>query len=92
VKCDGKWKDPKNVDQLLSAIDAIYSGQRGTFIDTCVECVNLESQKKYHGCHFHRGSPLICRKGNTKDCDLIMNVVDQNSKDGSTYLSRGDFP
>ena len=94
VRCDGKWKDPKNVDQLLSAIGAIHSanGQRGTFIDTCVECVNLESQKNYHGCRFHRGSPLIWRKGNPKDCDLIMNVVNQNSKDGSTYLSRGDSP
>jgi hypothetical protein len=65
---------------------------RGSFIDPCMECVNLESKKNYHGCRFHRRSPLISRKGNPKDCDLIMNMVNQNSKDGLTYISREDCP
>ena len=50
VVCDGKWNDPKNVDQLLSAVGAIHAarGQRGPYEDCCNECIELDKVGKYH--------------------------------------------
>jgi hypothetical protein len=94
VYCQGGWKDPKNVDQLLSAVGALHSarGHRGHFIDFCDECIALDGNKEYQGCRFHRGAPRLWRQGNPKDCDLMTNVVNRNSKDGSDYMAQGDSP
>lgn len=90
IVCQGKWKDPKNVDQLISAIGAIHAakGHRECFFDSCKDCIDDGNL----GCRFHRGNPLFWKKGNPKNCDLLENIINKNSKDGSSYVSHGDSP
>lgn len=90
ILCEGSWKDPKNAEQLISAVGALHAakGHRETFYDSCEDCIKAENI----GCRFHRGSPLLWRKGNPKNCTLIEDVLNKNTKDGSDYVAEGDSP
>lgn len=61
--------------------------------EKCERCIEKEQNSTgYEGCQFHRGQPLIWRKGNPKDCAILENAVSQNSKDGVEYQAQGDLP
>lgn len=93
IFCVQQWIDPKNVDQFLSAIGTMHASKdhRESFFDCCKECiVEHKGDKNSIVCRFHKGQPLLWRKGNPKNCSLIENVVRKNTKDGSGYVAQGD--
>lgn len=91
ILCEGSWKDPKNVDQFIAAIGTIHAarGHREQFFESCASCIEDEQNL---GCRFHRGNPLLWRRGNPKNCSLLENVISKNTKVGSGYVAKGDSP
>jgi hypothetical protein len=94
IKCQGGWKDPRNADQLMSAVTAVHEArnQRGPYFGTCEECMHMPADKQHHGCRFHKGSPLLWRKGNPKHSSLIANTLQINFASASDYVPSGDSP
>jgi hypothetical protein len=95
VMCQGSWNDPKNVEQLISAIGAIHQSrnQRGPYEEPCGDCLKLEEQGLGHqGCRFHYGRPAIWSRGNPKHSEILEYCVKQTAKEGATYQPDGDSP
>jgi hypothetical protein len=90
----GGWNDPTIVAQLLSAISGIHSArqQRGQYLEACQDCIDQDNSGQLAGCRYHRGTPLLWRKGNPKESDLMMNVVKQTKIDNPDYVPKGDTP
>ena len=61
VVCQGGWNDPRNVDQMLSAVTVLHSarGQCGAFSERCDTCFRKSDDKNVLGCRYHRGSPRL---------------------------------
>ena len=98
IKCRGGWNDPKNVDQMLSAVTTVHNarlqeGYTSTYSNACVECCKLlnEHQDK-SGCPFHCYKPIHWRTGNPKTSTIIKNALHRNSKEGASYVAHGDSP
>lgn len=95
IKCEGGWKDPKNVQQFNSAVVAIHGvhEQRGQYQEKCTECIELENRGDGHmGCRIHRGAPCIWRKGCPVKSGTVTNAVARSAKDGEEYVPQGDSP
>ena len=58
VKCTGGWKDPKNVEQCMSAVGALHASRDhiGPFEDICKDCLDLHKRDLHHGCRFQASS------------------------------------
>ncbi len=65
ILCDGKWKEPNNVTQLLAAIGAIHEarGQFGAYSAKCDDCIRVKLESNQMGCDFHFGTPMLWNKG-----------------------------
>ena len=94
LMCQGDWKDPGNAEQFIAAIRALHEsrGQRGPFQEKCNDCIQLDGDKIYTGCRYHRGQPQLWRKGFPRDSNYMDNVMAQSSRDGASYVVEGDTP
>ncbi|CAK4949207.1 unnamed protein product, partial [Aphanomyces euteiches] len=94
IVCQGGWNDPRNVDQMLSAVTVVHSarGQRGGFSDRCDACFHESDNNNYLGCRYHRGSPRLWRTGSPKLSELVENTAKSSWKESSDYIAQGDSP
>ncbi|KAJ3158083.1 hypothetical protein HK101_001402 [Irineochytrium annulatum] len=79
VLCDGKWKSPSNMHQLLAAINAVHCARKHTrdYEGPCPNCWAHENENtrnsedperkllpRIDGCIVHRNGPRLFRVGN----------------------------
>ena len=77
ASCDGKWKDPGNKDQCLSATSKVHAnhGQSGPHQSSCKSCCKAcFTDKLKHGCCHHHFTPCLKNNGNPR-FDLTTNTA-----------------
>jgi hypothetical protein len=97
IPCLGGWRDPGNVDQLMSAVAAVHAtrNQTGEYAENCADCWEV-SQPEYHGgkhwvatgCRVHTTSHLW-RKGNPCESRDIKNASTWRKTNGQSYKKYG---
>jgi hypothetical protein len=85
VNCHGSWNDPKNVTQFLSAVTRVHDvrNQKGAFFDLCELCLDEDKRGNFFGCQYHRGTPLLWRKGNPARSNAVKNALAKSTKEGN---------
>jgi hypothetical protein len=88
IKCHGGWNDPKNVTQFLSSVTRVHEVRNhpGPFFDLCEECIKEDEKGNFYGCIYHRGTPLLWRKGNPAKSNVVKNALAKSTKDGKWIL------
>ena len=93
ILCQGGWDDPKNVEQLMSAVGLLHGTRgetgRGAFEDRCLACLAAESEGRTDGCRKPHTTSHLWRIGNPLQSETLKNAMKQSSKDGAAYIPRG---
>ena len=93
VLCQGGWDDPRNVEQLMSAVGLLHEARgetgRGAFEDRCLACIAAESEGKRDGCRRPHTTSHLWRIGNPLRSEILKNTMKQSTKDGAACVPKG---
>ncbi|KAI8854053.1 hypothetical protein BC829DRAFT_439525 [Chytridium lagenaria] len=93
IPTDGKWSDPRNLDQLYSAIGDLHltRKQNGPYKEVCELCAaNAILHEIPKGCRWHPLVPQVWSAGNPTESRLLKHTKGENTKNGSSYQASGD--
>jgi len=94
IFCVGTWVSPENLDQCRSAISTLHKARNmiGAYQKPCLECIEVDQQKEYQGCRFHRVNSKLWSSGNPNTALDAFNYSVSYARSMSGYISRGDSP
>eukprot|EP00474_Spongospora_subterranea_P006372 CRZ06830.1 hypothetical protein [Spongospora subterranea] len=95
IACQGGWKDPDNVGQLISAVSVLHAAreQQGQYSESCQTCWDVYHQDASctNGCFHHLGKPRFWRTGDSSTSDVVQNTKRSSNRDSICYQSKGNF-